>query len=202
MSSCMYEDSTYVDQIYQQHFLPEANKEQTNRPMARIPTNIITDNVNKNNGGYGGLQYSSELHQHHVLQGPRKNQPNRPIAKRLCDIAHSSTMYEHHYLAHRYGSQLHQQHPTLPRPGPIVPASTCDNNNTAHSARHSSDTITGQTVSSRLDLPAANTTQTSALPPGPVTLARSEQLQINAAPSQVRYSPRLRKLQTILAYEG
>jgi hypothetical protein len=78
----MYEDSTYVDEIYQQHFLPEANKEQTIRPMARIPTNIITDNVNKNNGGYGGLQYSSELQQRQVLPGPRKNQPNRPIAKR------------------------------------------------------------------------------------------------------------------------
>jgi hypothetical protein len=89
--------------------------------MARIPTNIITDNVNKNSGDYGGLQYSSELYQHQVLPGRRKNQPNRIIANRPCDIADSSSMYEHYYLAHRYGSQLHQQQPTLSRPGPIVP---------------------------------------------------------------------------------
>jgi hypothetical protein len=111
-------------------------------------------------------------------------------------------MYERHYVAHRHGSRLHQEQQRLPWPGPIAPASTCDTTYSANRARYFSVTNTGQTVSSRFDLPAAGTNQTSPLPPGPVTLARSEQQELRTAPSQVSYLPRLRKLQAILACEG
>jgi hypothetical protein len=120
--------------------------------------------------------------------GPTQIQPIRPTASTHSDVATSNTSYVHLHQAQAYDFMLQQQPPCLPCPivtGPVVPAVTFDAMYTGDSARQSSDTDFGLSVSSRLVFPSEPPTQPPLVRPAPVAPARPEQQEIHIAPSLV-----------------
>jgi hypothetical protein len=185
-----------VNQLYHsQQSVPGPSMQRTS-VAANIPLLYPFDTTECNSMSscvYQEPTYVDQFYQQQQgLPEQTKEQTIIPIARSPWDITDSSAMYQHHNLDHRNGSRLHQEQPNFPRPRSSLPPSTCDISNTAHRARLSNDTNTGQTVFSRFDLPDADTNKTSPPTPVHVTLDRSEHQKIKITPSQVRHLPCLR----------
>jgi hypothetical protein len=200
----------YDNQLYQpQPSLSGTSTEQGTEAAETylfMPLQTTEHNTNYSSQYLDSRNFNQFYQQQQLLSpGPTQIQPIRPTASTHSDVATSNTNYVHLHQTQACDFMLQQEQPSLPRPilpGPVVPGVTFDAMYTGDSARQSSYTDLGLSVSSRLVFPTAPPTQPPHVRPAPLVPARPEQQEIHVAPSLVSNSPRLVIIHIIVTYEG